>query len=113
MSDSNLDVLARKIAIWAHDRKIPGNSTAVAQLAKLMEEHGELAAAICRLPKGEPSQEDLVPLKDAVGDMTVVLIVICEVLGITYSHCVAMAYEEIKDRRGVMVDGVFIKEEAA
>jgi len=27
--------------------------------------------------------------------------------------CIAQAYDEIKDRRGVMKDGVFVKEEDA
>jgi len=33
--------------------------------------------------------------------------------GYTLAHCLEHAYNEIKDRRGVMLDGVFIKEDDA
>ena len=31
-------------------------------------------------------------------------------LGLDYSKCVELAYNEIKDRKGKIVDGVYIKE---
>jgi Flp pilus assembly protein TadB len=43
--------------------------------------------------------------------MMVVLINIAERNGITISECLRVAYNDIKDRKGMMVDGVFVKEE--
>ena len=43
--------------------------------------------------------------------MMVGLINIAERNGITMSDCLRVAYNDIKDRKGTMVDGVFIKEE--
>ena len=41
----------------------------------------------------------------------VVLINICVRNNITLEECLQVAYDDIKDRKGKMVDGVFIKEE--
>ena len=43
--------------------------------------------------------------------MMVVLINVAERNGITMSECLKTAYNDIKDRKGMMVDGVFVKEE--
>jgi hypothetical protein len=42
--------------------------------------------------------------------MMVVLINIMERNGLSMEHCLQVAYNDIKDRKGKMVDGVFIKE---
>ena len=42
--------------------------------------------------------------------MIVVLTNIAERHGLTIEECAEHAYDEIKDRKGRMVDGVFIKE---
>jgi hypothetical protein len=31
-------------------------------------------------------------------------------MGVTIEACIEMAYDEIKDRKGRMIDGVFVKE---
>ena len=51
--------------------------------------------------------------KDAIGDCAVVLTIIADQLGMAIEDCVDCAYEEIKDRRGRMVDGVWVKAEDA
>ena len=51
-------------------------------------------------------------ISDDVGDIIVVLINIAERNNLTIEHCMEVAYEDIKDRKGTMVDGVFIKEES-
>lgn len=38
------------------------------------------------------------------------LVIIAAQLGLSFEGCVAAAYDEIKDRKGRMVNGVFIKE---
>jgi len=40
----------------------------------------------------------------------VVLINIMERNGLTMQQCLEQAYDDIKDRKGRMVDGVFVKE---
>ena len=50
-------------------------------------------------------------IKDDIGDMVVVLTIIAKQSGTTLQECLAHAYNDIKDRKGRMVDGVFVKEE--
>ena len=62
---------------------------------------GELSDNIC---KGNDVADD-------IGDMIVVLINIAERNNLTIEECLEVAYNDIKDRKGKMVDGVFVKEE--
>jgi hypothetical protein len=48
-------------------------------------------------------------IKDDIGDMVVVLINIAERNKLTLAECVQAAYNDIKDRKGRMVNGVYIK----
>lgn len=48
---------------------------------------------------------------DAIGDIYVVLTILSTQLGYSIEGCVDTAYEEIKDRQGKMIDGVFVKED--
>lgn len=48
-------------------------------------------------------------LKDAIGDSIVTLIVLCLQLGYDVEECLTIAYNDIKDRQGVMIDGNFVK----
>lgn len=92
-----------KILVWADQRNLIKGSTPEKQMLKLTEEYGELASGLCR---GNMSK-----VKDSVGDMIVVLTILTEQLGLDMEDCVAQAWDDIKDRKGKMVDGVFIKEE--
>lgn len=92
----------QEIQQWAKDRNLDTQDPKV-QLSKLMEESGELARAILK----DDTNEQI----DAIGDITVVLIVLSMQLGLDYSKCVELAYNEIKDRKGKIVDGVYIKED--
>lgn len=49
-------------------------------------------------------------LKDAIGDFIVTLIVLCLQLGYDVEECLTIAYNDIKDRKGVMIDDNFVKE---
>jgi hypothetical protein len=48
---------------------------------------------------------------DAIGDCAVVLTILAAQSMTTLEACIDRAYYEIKDRKGRMVDGVFIREE--
>ena len=88
---------------WASARNILKGSTRKDQMVKLVEEIGELAAGIAK------GNEPLV--KDSIGDALVVLTILAEQSGTSITECLSLAWNEIKDRKGKMVDGIFIKEE--
>ena len=92
-----------KIQEWANARNIVTGSTTHAQMLKLIEEVGELAGGIAK------NKHDVIG--DSVGDVVVVLTILCAQLGISLPACVELAYNEIKDRKGEMRNGVFVKEE--
>ena len=49
-------------------------------------------------------------MRDDLGDMIVVMLNIMERNGYTLEGCLAQAYGDIKDRKGRLVDGIFVKE---
>ena len=85
---------------WHHDRNLIDGANDKDQLAKLIQEMGELRDNIC---KGRD-------IKDDIGDMIVVLINIAERNNLSITECLDQAYNDIKDRKGQMIDGVFVKE---
>ena len=99
--DFTLDNLLFLIRKWAVDRNLH-TADSSKQALKLGEEYGELCEG---LSKGKPEL-----IKDALGDMFVVMVILAMQEGLDFTECVEMAYEEIKDRKGKMVDGVFVKE---
>ncbi|MGX6962450.1 MazG-like family protein [Vagococcus xieshaowenii] len=97
-----MNELTKLTKAWCLIRKLDkGNPDK--QALKVMEEAGELAGATVR---GDDHQ-----MKDAIGDIFVTLVVLCMQKGWNIEHCIDQAYQEIKARRGKMVDGVFVKEE--
>ena len=90
-----------RIKQWHHDRNLIDGSDDKSQFAKLIQEAGELSDNIC---KGKDISDD-------IGDMIVVLINIAERNDLSLTECVRQAWDDIKDRKGQMRDGVFIKEE--
>ena len=95
-----MEELVNKIAQWHHDRNLIDGSTDKDQYMKLIQEAGELSDNIC---KGRDISDD-------IGDMMVVLINIATRNNLTITECLEAAYNDIKDRKGRMVDGVFVKE---
>lgn len=101
--------LISKVVQWAEDRNLIEGSSPERQIYKTMEEATELAVAIGRW-SGWPSSENIEEIQDAIGDVTVTLIIIAEQVGISFESCLAAAYEQIKHRKGRMQNGLFIKE---
>jgi NTP pyrophosphatase (non-canonical NTP hydrolase) len=95
-----------RIKQWASDRNLIEGSSPFIQLGKLSEECDELSFALL----GYASKGLKHDIKDAIGDIQVVLAVMCAQLGIDVDECREIAWEQIKDRKGKMVDGVFVKE---
>lgn len=85
---------------WHHDRNLIDGATDKDQVCKLIQEVGELSSSVC---EGND-------IKDDIGDIIVVLINIAERNKVTIAECLDRAYNDIKDRKGTMVDGIFIKE---
>ena len=88
------------IGQWHRDRNLIDGSTDKDQYMKLIQEAGELSDSLC---KGKD-------IKDDIGDIMVVLINIMVRNNLTMQKCLAVAYEDIKDRKGKMIDGIFVKE---
>ena len=98
--DHTTDYLEEKIQKWHKDRDLISGSTDKDQLAKLIQEVGELSDHICK-------EESLV---DDIGDILVVLINIAHRNNIQLVEALSHAYMDIKDRKGTMIGGVFVKE---
>lgn len=99
--------LEKKIIQWAKDRNILENSNAIKQISKTQEELDETLEALHKLEEGE---EAILEVADGIGDMLVTIILLAEAVGLDSTTCLADAYNEIKDRKGKMVDGLFVKE---
>ena len=95
-----LPEIIHNVTQWHYDRNLIDGATDESQLVKLIEEAGELAGNIARKR----------PVIDDIGDMLVVLINIAERNGLSLEYCLHHSYNEIKDRKGRMVSGMFIKE---
>lgn len=87
---------------WAIDRNVVSGDVK-SQMVKLLEEAGELAEGINK------NKKDLIV--DSIGDVYVVLVILCMQLGLDINDCIKVAYDEIKDRKGKLVNGLFVKEE--
>ena len=114
---------------WANDRNIIKGSTAQQQFPKLLEEIIELYATlhpeqdkraiiislidmiyqldekgkIKQAPQGKKVTDD-------VGDCQVVLAIIATQQGLTVKECLECAYDDIKNRKGEIRNGIFVKE---
>lgn len=90
---------------WATERGIfshDNGSNPIHQWNKLDEEFQELSVAI--------HNHKLPDIVDALGDMMVVMTLIAEFYNLSLTKCYESAYNVIKDRKGKMVNGLFVKE---
>ena len=90
------------IRSWADERGIYEKGNSHTQYVKLMEEAGELAQALLN--------KDSYEIKDAIGDMVVVLTNLAVLEGMQIENCIDSAYNEIKSRKGKMTNGTFVKQ---
>ena len=86
---------------WAKERGIYDKGNSHTQYVKLMEEAGELAQALLN--------KDSYEIKDAIGDMVVVLTNLAVLEGMQIENCIDSAYNEIANRTGTMLNGTFVK----
>lgn len=103
-NEVNYEKLIQLIQEWAVGKNIHKPENINRQALKLFEEMGELAGG---LAKG--NQEAFI---DAVGDIQVVLIILCLQSGVDYKEALANVYDIISKRTGKTIDGVFVKDES-
>lgn len=77
-----------------------GGATSYTQIPKLIEEVYEFRDAT--------TEEEA---KLEFGDILVVCIQIARLRGLDMVECLGLAYDKIKDRKGTMIDGRFVKEQ--
>lgn len=95
------DVLFNAIKQWGRDK---GINNADKQTLKLLEESGELASELCR---GRYKNAEV---KDALGDIGVVWVILADILGYDAIDCLSEAYHVIENRKGKNISGSFVKE---
>ena len=100
MQNQEVGALVQKVKQWGKEKKIANIDK---QYIKGVEEYAELGREIVR---GNYNSDEA---KDAIGDTTVVLIILADLLGFDFYECLEYAWEEIKDREGEVRDGTFVK----
>lgn len=121
---NNMNELIEKVEQWAKDRNIVDGCPAIKQAYKTLEECGELIEAVSALSVVEdlkfnydmksPIEVEQAhyngKIQDAIGDIIVTLIIQCAMQGVSLEECLRGAYNEIKDRKGKLINGQFVKE---
>lgn len=100
----NLEELVEAIENWGENRNFYDpihGTTAEKQYLKLAEEAGEIAGNLAR---GKDVRDD-------IGDVAVVLIGLAKLKGTSLKECLQVAYNDIKDRKGTMINGIFVKQQ--
>jgi uncharacterized protein YjgD (DUF1641 family) len=106
--------LKENIVQWGKDRNIFEHSTAIKQLLKTQEELDETMQALVDFADAKTDKqkaEAIEQIIDGIGDMGVTLIMLCHKVDVDFIDCLQSAYEVIKNRRGKMVDGLFVKQQ--
>lgn len=107
--------LIASINQWGLDRNITakGGATVLAQMSKMTEEFAEFLSTWDKIE----STNDLsaiselhTQLADDFGDMLVCLIQAIRLAGLTPEQCLSKAWEDIRYRKGSMINGKFVKE---
>ena len=99
--------LITKINEWADERNLKQADPKI-QWMRITEEVGEIRDVLLKPTKFNEPQT---ALKDAIGDTLVTIIVLAHQLDLDVTECLNIAYEEIKNRKGKMINGTFVKEE--
>ena len=100
---NNFEQLKANVIEWADNKDLIDINKAPTQSMKIIEEVGETYGAFLK-----KNQEELV---DGIGDILVTIIIFSAQLGLDPVACLESAWNEIKDRKGKTVDGIFVKED--
>lgn len=105
--DGKFERLVSFIHKWADNRGLKQADPKI-QWMRITEEVGEIRDVLLKPTKFTEPQA---ALKDAIGDTLVTIIVLAHQLDLDVTECLGIAYEEIKNRKGKMINGTFVKEE--
>lgn len=105
-TDNTLTDLIAKINEWAISHGLDKGDPKI-EWMKVTEEVGEIRDVFL---KPNDFDDPELALKDAIGDSIVTLVVLCLQLGYDVEECLKIAYNNIKDRQGVMINDNFVKE---
>lgn len=97
-----IESLETAVIQWAEDLGIFEKATPASQWEKTHEEVLELIEGIVKNDRRE--------IEDAIGDTVVTLIIQARMHGLSLGQCLATAYDQIKNRTGKMINGVFVKD---
>lgn len=106
-SDNTFSDLIDKVNDWADKRSLKQADPKI-QWMRITEEVGEIRDVLLKPTKFTEPQS---ALKDAIGDTLVTIIVLAHQLDLDVTECLSIAYDEIKNRKGKMVNGTFVKKE--
>lgn len=95
-----MNKLEQQVIVWAEERGIFLKSDPKSQMMKTVSEVGELADDI---NKGRDCRLEL-------GDVLVTLVLQAKMQNTTLAECLDLAYNKISQRKGEMVNGVFVRE---
>lgn len=98
----SMNFLTEEVWNWFDEK---GLHDPVMQMVKVQEEVGELAHEISR------GRRDTREVVDSLGDALVTIIGMCHHLKVPVEAALSLAYSEIKDRKGKVVEGSFVKDE--
>ena len=103
--DNTFTDFIAKINEWAISHGLDKGNPKI-EWMKVTEEIGEIRDVFL---KPNDFDDPEMALKDAIGDSIVTLVVLCLQLGYDVEECLKIAYNNIKDRQGVMIDDNFVK----
>lgn len=106
-TEGKFSALITAVNNWADKRNLKQADPKI-QWMRITEEVGEIRDVLLKPTKFTEPQA---ALKDAIGDTLVTIIVLARQLDLDVTECLSVAYEEIKNRKGKMVNGTFVKEE--
>lgn len=106
-TEGKFSALITAVNNWADKRNLKQADPKI-QWMRITEEVGEIRDVLLKPTKFTEPQA---ALKDAIGDTLVTIIVLAHQLDLDVTECLDIAYEEIKNRKGRMVNGTFVKEE--
>lgn len=124
------EILEKNIIKWAQERGIFEKSNALKQIDKTQEELLETKDALYKYyeilqtksrvkqdfflhEEYEIKKQERINKKevlDGIGDMLVTIIILAKMVETDSVESLSDAWEEIKDRKGKMIDGLFVKE---
>lgn len=94
--------LINKTIAWADERMLLNPEFADRQVMKMVTEVGEFVDEVVKGNKGNQRME--------LGDVMVTLVLTAKLLGLDLEDSLQAAYDKISQRKGRLVNGVFVKE---